>query len=672
MTGKSEPAAMRLRLFGSPALLVGDAPVPLGRRSRALLAHLELAPGRRSRRDRLCGLLWPERAEVQARASLRQCLVELRGVLGDGIGADREWVWLEPASLPSDHAALEAAIASGLASRLCEFLASVGSECLIDDLEVGEAFIAWSATCRAAAERRMAQAVAERVAAAIDTGDWTGALALADQWLSRDPTDERVTALAIRAERLRAAPAAAQRRFRTLVDALARDGLGKPGGAVTQALEEPLQELDGHMAQSQPVVLARNRGLSLPSKPSIAIMPFVDLAGERASLEFADGMLEEISVALSRFSSLFVIASQSSMTYRGSGKSVQTIARELGVRYLLEGSIRHAGGRVRVTLKLIDASEGEQIWSDRFDGDDADIFELQDRIATQVASLIDATITDAEMQRSLSRQMPSPDAYELNMRANARLYAYSRQSIEEASKLAEEAARLYPDYAWAVAIAGFCHAALLMNGWTDDPSGTRAKAKEYIARAIEIGRDDLMALPVTAGAILNMGGDLEQARALLARALELNADKAFTLFWSGWLELLSDNRALALERFEKALRLNPRSVYRPFMLCGMGNCLFLLERFEEAVIVFTETANLAPHYAPGHLVLAASLARLGRMDEAGRTLRRANACSGNREVQPFRAAVQQVLLRDALALIEASANDGGEAPGQQERMGARH
>lgn len=650
----------RIQVFGTPALLAHDVPVPLSRRGRAMLSYLELAPNRRARRERLCDLLWPDRGESQARASLRQCLAETRAAAADIIDADREWIRLEPGTLPSDYAALDAAIGAGDAARLRDVLTALTNEPLVHGLNVSNVFDEWVATARAATERRLGEAVASAMAGAVAARDWAGALGLADAWLARDPLDERVAALAIRAERLRAAPAAAQRRARVLAQALAREDLGAPGPAVVAALDGPLDEPpDLPRFDSPAVALARGTGLSLPPKPSIAVLPFLELSGDDASQAFADGMVEELSVALSRFSSLFVIAGQSSLSYRGTGKPAQAIATELGVRYLLEGSVRQAGGRVRISVKLVDAAQGQQIWADRFDGEPGDIFALQDRVAGEVASRIDSTITDAEMQRAAARQVPAPDAYELNLRANARLNIYTRQSIEEALALAEAAVQLDPEYAWAVAIAGFCHAALLMNGWAADPVETRAKAEAHVEHAIRIGADDLMALPVTAGAILNMGGDQARARRLLDRALELNPEKAFTLFWSAWLELLSDRCELALGQFEKALRLNPRSAYRPFQLTGMGSCLFALGRFEEAAIVLQEAVNLVPAYAPAHMVLAGALARLGRLDEARLARRRAEACSGSRDMAAFGARSQRRLLHQALALLDTP--DEGDA-----------
>ncbi|UVO51746.1 hypothetical protein M0208_14970 [Sphingomonas sp. SUN019] len=652
------PAAhIHLRLFGDPALFRDELPVALGRRSRAILAYLALDGGHRATRERLCGLLWPDRADAQARASLRQCLAELRGAANEIVGSDREWIWIEPESHACDHAALATALTAGDARALLDALTAIGPVPLLDGLHIGDVFDDWALMTRAALDRKLGEAATAAVAGAIGDSDWTTALGLADAWLARDPLDERVAALAIRAERLRAAPAAAQRRARALAAALARDGLPPPGEAIADALDGPLFEATVVGAAPLPDPDPRPE---LPAKPSIAIMPLVDLSDEAAGQSFAGGLAEEISLALSRFSSLFVVAGRSSLTPDNNAKPVQAIAAELGVRYLLEGSVRHAGGHVRITIRVIDAPRGQQIWGDGFDGELSDLLDLQDRVASQVASVIDSTITEAEMQRAASPQGSTATAYDLNLRANAKLNNYDRESMEAALALAEEAATLDPDYAWAAATAGFCHAALFMNQWSDDPAQSRAKAEAYIERAARLGRDDLMALPVTAGAILNISGNLLEARRLLDRALELNPEKAFTLFWAGWLELLSDRPDVALDRFEKARRLDPRSTYRPFQLTGIGNCLFLMDRFAEAEVVQREIVTLVPDYVPAQFVLAASLARLGRIDEAERALARARG-RVSRDPIVFPIPRQQARLLDALALLTGDEPDDSSA-----------
>lgn len=364
-----------------------------------------------------------------------------------------------------------------------------------------------------------------------------------------------------------------------------------------------------------PVELAMATEFSLPGKPSLAVMPFASLAGVDED-HLSDGVVEEISTVLSRFSSLFVIAGQSSLSYRGSGKPAPQIARELGVRYLLEGSVRRAGGRVRISAKLVDALVGEQIWAERFDDDCNDLFDLQDRVANAVASTIDSTISEAEMRRAVVRPTRSPDAYELTLRANALLSRYDRLSVLEALGLAQQARTLDPTYAWAIAIVGFCHATLALNGWVEDIAAARLLALRLVDEAMTCAGEEQMALTVSGATLLTLAGDLKIARQLIEHALELNPGKAFILFWAGVLDSESGRFASGLKRLEKAIRLNPRSIYRPFQLQYLATCLFGLDRYEEAAVVAGEVRRLLPEDPRPHVILAASLALGGRFAEA--------------------------------------------------------
>jgi TolB-like protein len=367
--------------------------------------------------------------------------------------------------------------------------------------------------------------------------------------------------------------------------------------------------------KSTPVQLARGAEFKLPNKPSLAVMPFVSISGADEE-PFADGIVEEISTVLSRFSSLFVIAGQSSLSYRGTTKPAHQIARELGVRYLLEGSVRKAAGRVRISAKLVDAVAGEQIWAERFEDRYDDLFDLQDRVANAVASTIDSTISEAEMRRSVSRPASSLDAYELTVRANALLGRYDKASVMEALELAEKAAALDPTYAWAIAIVGFCHATLALHGWSDDPAASREFAVEMAKKSMTLAGDDQMALTVTAGLLITAADDISLAARLIERALSLNPEKAFILFWAGWVDAEAGRFARGLKRLEKAVRLNPRSIYRPFQLLGMANCLFGLDRYSEAALVAREVLRVLPQNPPPHVIHTASLALGGHLDAA--------------------------------------------------------
>jgi TolB-like protein/Tfp pilus assembly protein PilF len=400
-----------------------------------------------------------------------------------------------------------------------------------------------------------------------------------------------------------------------------------------------------------PLELAAKAEFRLPSKPSIAVMPFASLSGEDQDY-FADGMVEEISTVLSRFSSLFVIAGQSSLSYRGTTKAAPEIARELGVRYLLEGSSRKAGGKVRISVKLVDALVGELIWAERFDDALEDVFELQDRIANAVVSTIDSTITEAEMRRAVIRPTNSPDAYELSLRANAKLARYDAETVAEALAFAEQAVALDPNYAWAVATAAFCHATLALNNWAADRSRAVEAGLAHAERAARIAGDDLMALTVTAGAFATLPGDIGRASGLIERAMKLNPEKAFVLFWGGTIDLEAGNFGRGLDRLEKAARLDPRSIYRPWQLMNIGTCLLGLGRHDEAAVVQEEAIRLLPNYPVPHMVRGTSFALSGRLVDARDAFRALGPMGGAQACRSFfRATALQAKLDDALALL---------------------
>ncbi len=356
-------------------------------------------------------------------------------------------------------------------------------------------------------------------------------------------------------------------------------------------------------------------GPAMPQKPSIAVMPFAQIGGDDDNF-LADGLTEEISTMLSHFSTLFVIAGQSSLSYRGTAKAPGTVARELGVRYLLEGSVRRAGPRVRIAAKLIDAVAGEQLWAERFDDDLADVFELQDRIASAVASTIDFQVHEAELKRVTMRPTQSPDAYELYLRTAAGLRRYTPEAVAEAISHAERAIAIDPDYGWALAALGHCHAMRFMNRWGEDPEVERARAREYSERALRVAGGDPHVLAMCAGSQMNIYGDFELAARLIERALELNPESHLGLYWGGWIDLEFNRLERALERLQRTHRLNPQSQLSMLARCGIGQCLFFLGRHDESVTLLGELMGMHTGYAPAHAIYVAALARLGRLAEA--------------------------------------------------------
>jgi adenylate cyclase len=389
-----------------------------------------------------------------------------------------------------------------------------------------------------------------------------------------------------------------------------------------QRVVESIAALVGIEAKAAPPEAALASIPGNRNRASIAVLPFKDLAGGAGDDLFADGVVEEIATVLSRFHTLFVLGASTSRVYRGSSLPLPTIARELGVRYLLDGSVRRAGGKVRIAVSLVDGEVGAQVWADRFDDNLEDVFELQDRIANSVASVIDATIEAVETRRAIERPTGSPDAYELFLRANAATMSWDRHDMARAIVAAEQALELDPKFAWAAVILAMSHAVFYHSQWGDDPEAHRAAAHKNLNLALRLRDDDPYVLAHGAGVLVAMGEDLPTAERLIGRGMQLNSGSALTRLYAGWVAIAAGRSEEGLEHFEESLRLDPHSARRYALLSGKGLCLFGLGRIEEAHAALAESDRLAPDHTPATLGLTLSLAALGRSEEARKVARR--------------------------------------------------
>ena len=355
--------------------------------------------------------------------------------------------------------------------------------------------------------------------------------------------------------------------------------------------------------------------LPLPDKPSIAVLPFANMSGDPEQEYFADGMVEEIITALSRIRWMFVIASNSSFTYKGQAVDVKQVGRELGVRYVLEGAVRKAGGRVRITAQLIDASEGVHLWADRFDGSLEDIFDLQDRVASSVAGVIEPELQMAEMRRSIARPTTDLTAYDLYLRALAVFYPATRERTVEALGLLDRAVAIDRDYGPALASAAFCHMVLDLNGWAEEPEATRRKAGDLARRALQAAHNDPRILANAASALAYFGEDISAMMALADRALAINPSYVRGWYLSGVVRLWAGQPDLVIEHIETALRLSPlEPLGLPLHVTGMA--YFFKSRFDKAAAQLLLSIQEHRGYAGSYRGLAACYAQLGRFDEA--------------------------------------------------------
>jgi adenylate cyclase len=354
--------------------------------------------------------------------------------------------------------------------------------------------------------------------------------------------------------------------------------------------------------------------LALPDKPSIAVLPFQNMSGDPEQEYFADGIVEEIITALSRIRWLFVIARNSSFTYKGRAVDVKQVGRELGVRYVLEGSIRKAGNRVRITGQLIDAISGAHLWADHFDGPLSDVFELQDKVATDVAGVIEPTLQAAEMRRSSQRQTTDLTTYDLFLRARAEAMSWEKPRLLRAIDLLRQALQLDPNYGLALALAAQCYQNLDLNGWSHDPKIERQQSVDLARRALRVAGDDPFVLAEIAFVIGYFEHDIDPAIALIDRSLELNPSFALAWFRSGWLRLWAGQIDLGIEHFEKSLRLNP--LRRAPSSFGIAVAHFFAGRLERAAAMLRLSLQENPTWPPCYRFLASCCAHLGRLDEA--------------------------------------------------------
>jgi TolB-like protein/class 3 adenylate cyclase len=388
----------------------------------------------------------------------------------------------------------------------------------------------------------------------------------------------------------------AQRQIRGKVDSLFEDmgpqnlkNIAEPMRAWRMSIDansSALLSLDRSIETAQP--------LALPDKPSIAVLPFQNMSSDPEQDYFADGIVEDIITALSRYHALFVIARNSSFTYKGKAVDVKRVGRELGVRYVLEGSVRKVVDRVRVTGQLIDASNGAHLWADRFDGPLKDIFDLQDDITLRVVGAIAPKLEHAEIVRAMRKPTESLDSYDFYLRAKSNFHKAGKEDISEAIRLFLKAIEVDDNFSSAYGMAAWCYARRKLNGWaTEGPSET-LEAARLAERAAECGNDDAVALASSGIAIGYVFGDFERAASLMDRAQALNSNLAMAWHLSGWIRCFIGQPDIAVEHLERAVRLSPLDPQRPGM----------------------QAAIAAAHFAAGRFDVSASLAKAAMMEQS--------------------------------------------------------
>ena len=378
------------------------------------------------------------------------------------------------------------------------------------------------------------------------------------------------------------------------------------------------EDLSASAAASEARIASGTLGptLTLPESPSIAILPFRNLSGDVEQDYFADGIVEDIITALSRIRWLFVIARNSSFIYKGRTVDEKQVGRELGVRYVVEGSVRRSENRVRITGQLVDAASGTHLWADRFEGRLDDIFELQDQIATSIVGAIASQLERAEIERARRKPTGSLSAYDNYLRAMPHLHRGTRDAIDEALPLFYKAMQLDPEFASAHAMAAWCHFWRKINGWMTDRPQETAEGVRLARLAVELGKDDAVALTRGGHALAHLAGDVEGAIALIDKALVLNPNLAAAWFLGGFLRTLRGDPDAAIDFFTRAMRFSPLDPEMFRMQAGVALSHLLAGRFDAASSWAEQSFREAPTFLAVVAIIAASRALAGRTEQA--------------------------------------------------------
>jgi adenylate cyclase len=390
-------------------------------------------------------------------------------------------------------------------------------------------------------------------------------------------------------------------------------------------ITEPMRAWRARPASATPseVVVERpGSTLALPDKPSIAVLPFTNMSGDPEQEYFADGMVEDIITALSRMTWLFVIARNSSFTYKGKAVDIKQVGRELGVRYVLEGSVRKAGSRVRITGQLIDTATGAHLWADRFDGGLEDVFELQDEVTTNVIGAIAPKLEQAEIERVRHKPTEKLAAYDYFLRGMANIYQGTRDANVEALANFQKAVGIDPNFATAHGMCAYCYVWRKANGWATDPKQETVLAEQSSRTAARLGFDDAVALCEAGFALAFVAGQLDDGAALIDRALVLNPNLATAWRFSGYVRVFLGQPDLAIEHLQRAIRLSPLDPLIFIVQNGIVLAHFFAGRYDEALSMAQATLRQNPNYAAAVIMAAVSGALAGREDETQRAVAR--------------------------------------------------
>jgi len=410
----------------------------------------------------------------------------------------------------------------------------------------------------------------------------------------------------------------------------------------------------------RPVGASRSAGeaLPLPDKPSLAVLPFQNLSGDPEQEYFVDGVVKEIITAISRLPWLFVIARNSSFAYKGKSPDIRQVGRELGVRYVLEGSLRKAGNRVRISGQLIDTATGAHIWADRFDGALDDIFALQDEVASRVAGAIEPKLRQSEIERAARKPTQSLDAYDLYLRALAQFHKLTAESYSEAIRSAEQALDIDPSFALAAAFIGWAVMRQVSQAWTRSDEARLTEITALARRAIESDRENSEVLWM-AGAVIAFTGDAKAGASVVDRALSLNPNAAHAWMRKGFIHTYLNQPKPAFDGFERAMRLSPLDPLGYQSAWGIGLAALEDGQYEEAIEWLDRSLREQPTFLAAVRGKVVACGLFGRSKEGHEALTRLLELHRGYTVASFTAYGSRFMVPEVVALFAEGLRKAG-------------
>lgn len=607
----------------------GGRPIVLtSRKARALIAIVAAQRDLRMSRPRLAALLWGDRAEPQARGSLRQALAELRRSLGASgaplLRTDGDAVTLDGRRLESDIVRFRALRAEGGRAAL-EAAVALYRGAFLEDLDPREeAFDEWRREEAAAFEAGLLDALERLAALCEEQGDDPAALVHLDRLLAIAPLREEVQRRAMEVcQKLGRATEALERyeRFRT---ELAAELRVEPQPATQRLRATLLADREGTDPDEVPPLAVSAESIQLPpavstepgrGRPSIAVLPFVNLSGDPEQEFFADGMTEDIITELSRFRGLFVIARNSTFVYKGQAVDTRQIAGELGVKYVLEGSVRRAGSRLRVSAQLVDAADRSHVWAERYDRELSDLFSLQDEIVSTLVAAIAPELDQAERRSAVAASPDRLDAWGAYHRGMWHVYRFTREDTEHAIELFTRATEAEPSETRGWTGLAFAHFSNVFLDFAADRSAARRQSLEAARRAVELDPRDAAA-HWALGRAYSLEHDYARAVPELERAVELNANDAPSWYQLGWLRVRAGQPREAIEPLRLADRLSPNDPLRFAFLIARAQAHFLLGEHSTALELAERAVRLPHAHAQIEALRIACLVGAGRLAAA--------------------------------------------------------